>query len=130
MSIPQPITILCLASYHKGVRFMRTCKREGATVYLLTIEKLLRADWPRESLDDVFAVPGETLAEHRQEVINVVSYLARTRKIDRVVPLDDYDVEVAAMLREHMRLPGMGETTVRYFRDKLAMREKARDSGI
>jgi biotin carboxylase len=59
-----------------------------------------------------------------------VSYLARTRKIDRIVPLDDYDVEVAAMLREHMRIPGMGDTTVRYFRDKLAMREKAHDSGL
>jgi biotin carboxylase len=130
VSNPQPITILCLASFHKGVRFLETCKREGCTVYLLTIEKLLSGDWPRECLDDVFAIPGETLAEHRQEVLNTVGYLARTRKIDRVVPLDDYDVEVAAMVREHLRLPGMGETTVRYFRDKLAMREKAHDNGI
>jgi biotin carboxylase len=29
-----------------------------------------------------------------------------------------------------MRLPGMGATTLRYFRDKLAMREKARESGV
>jgi len=29
-----------------------------------------------------------------------------------------------------MRIPGMGDTKVRYFRDKLAMREKAHDSGI
>ncbi len=29
-------------------------------------------------------------------------------------------------LREHLRLPGMGLTTVRYFRDKLAMRTRAR----
>ncbi|MFW8341573.1 hypothetical protein ACOICY_29000, partial [Klebsiella pneumoniae] len=26
--------------------------------------------------------------------------------------------------------PGMGQTTYRYFRDKLAMRQKAKDSGI
>jgi len=124
------LTILCLASYHKGVRFLKQCKREGCTVYLLTVEKHLHDDWPRDHLDEVFAMPQETLHEKKQDVINAVSYLARTRKIDRVVPLDDYDVEVAAMLREHMRIPGMGDTTVRYFRDKLAMREKAHDSGL
>ncbi len=59
-----------------------------------------------------------------------MSYLARTRDIDRIVPLDDFDVETAAALREHLRMPGMGDTTARYFRDKLAMRVKARDHGI
>jgi biotin carboxylase len=124
------LTILCLASYYKGVRFLQQCKKEGCTVLLLTVEGHLKDDWPRDHLDEVFAMPQETLNEKKQEVIHAVSYLARTRKIDRIVPLDDYDVEVAAMLREHMRIPGMGDTTVRYFRDKLAMREKAHDSGI
>lgn len=124
------MTILCLASYFKGVRFLQQCKKEGCTVLLLTVKGHLHDDWPREYIDEVFALPQETLNVKKQEVIHAVSYLARTRKIDRVVPLDDYDVEVAAMLREHMRIPGMGDTTVRYFRDKLAMREKAHDSGI
>ena len=44
--------------------------------------------------------------------------------------LDDYDVEKAALIRETFRIPGMGQTTHRYFRDKLAMRQKAKDSGI
>lgn len=126
----RPLTILCLASYYKGVRFLKQCKLEGCTVYLLTVEKHLNADWPRDHLDDVFAMPQQTLHEKKQDVVNAVSYLVRSRKIDRVVPLDDYDVEVAAMLREHLRIPGMGDTTVRYFRDKLAMREKAQDSGV
>ena len=34
------------------------------------------------------------------------------------------------ILREHLRIPGMGETTARYFRDKLAMRVKAQNAGI
>ena len=34
------------------------------------------------------------------------------------------------MLREHLRVVGSGETIARYYRDKLAMRVKARDSGI
>jgi biotin carboxylase len=37
---------------------------------------------------------------------------------------------MAATLREHTRTPGMGETTARLFRDKLAMRVQARDEGI
>ena len=42
------------------------------------------------------------------DVCNEVSYLARIRIIDRIFPLDDYDVPTAAALREHLRLPGMG----------------------
>ncbi|HST23247.1 MAG TPA: ATP-grasp domain-containing protein, partial [Blastocatellia bacterium] len=62
--------------------------------------------------------------------IKGISYLARTQVIDRIVPLDEFDQETAALLREHLRIPGMGDTTARYFRDKLAMRVKARNSGI
>src|SRR4029077_7975975 len=43
---------------------------------------------------------------------------------------DEFDMETAATLREHLRIPGMGLTTMRYFRDKLAMRMKALESGI
>ena len=35
---------------------------------------------------------------------------ARTKKIDRIVALDEYDMETAATLREHLRVPGMGLT--------------------
>jgi biotin carboxylase len=59
-----------------------------------------------------------------------VSYLARSIRIDRIVALDDFDVEKAAALREHLRVPGMGDTTARYFRDKLAMRTRAKEVGI
>lgn len=33
-------------------------------------------------------------------------------------------------MREHLRLPGLGETATRYFRDKLAMRMRAKEQGI
>ena len=49
---------------------------------------------------------------------------------DRIVALDDFDVELAAMLREYLFVPGMGETTARRFRDKLAMRRRARSGGL
>ncbi|HYP39303.1 MAG TPA: ATPase, partial [Chloroflexia bacterium] len=121
------LTILCLASYVKGHEFMRECKRQGCHVILLTIEKHAQADWPHESIDELLTLPD--LAD-RQSVIGAVSRRMRTHHIDRVVALEDYDVETAATLREHLRCPGMGDTTARYFRDKLAMRVEARDKGI
>ena len=120
-------TILCLSSYFKGNSFLEQCKREGWRVILLTNEQLLGKPWAREHVDEVFAVPS---LFDRQSVVNAVSYLARTRDIRRIAALDDYDVEGAAHLREHMRVPGMGETTARYFRDKLAMRARALDRNI
>jgi biotin carboxylase len=118
---------MCLASYEKGQEFLRECKRQGCRVLLVTLEKLRDADWPRESVDEFFYLPENFALD---ELTRAVSYLARAREIDRIVPLDDFDVETAAALREHLRIPGMGDTTARYFRDKLAMRMKARSSGV
>jgi biotin carboxylase len=127
MPEPRPLTFLCITTYEKGQEFMRECKRQGCRVLLLTAEKLRDADWPRESLDDTFYLPAEIpLAD----IVSAVTHLARNQKIDRIVALDEYDMETAATLREHLRVPGMGLTTMRYFRDKLAMRMKALDRGV
>lgn len=123
----KPLTILCLASYEKGEAFLRECKRQGCRVLLITVEKLREANWPREAIDEVFYMPDHY---SRDDIIKGVSYLARTQTVDRIVPLDEYDQETAALLREHLRIPGMGDTTARYFRDKLAMRVKARSENI
>jgi biotin carboxylase len=123
----RPLTILCVSSFFKGNRFLQTCRQEGARTLLLTVEKLLNDPWARESIDEVFALPSFENWEH---VANAVSYLARHQEIDRLAPLDDFDVELVAFLREHLRIPGMGETTARYFRDKVAMRERAWARGI
>jgi biotin carboxylase len=127
MSAPQPTTVLCIASFFKGEDFLRECHRLGCRVLLVTLEKLADELWPREAIDEVFYMPD---LYARQDVIHGISYLARTESIDRIVPLDEFDLEMASTLREHLRVPGMGETTVRYFRDKLAMRQKAREAGI
>ena len=125
------MNILCLAGYEKGHEFLRQAKRLGCGVVLVTSQSLQgKAEWPMESIDEIFYMPDQNHEWSRADIIKAVSYLARTRVIDRVVALDDFDVELAAALREHLRLPGMGETTVRHFRDKLAMRMQARESGI
>jgi len=125
------MTILCLASYEKGHRFIIEAKKQGATVLLVTSLSLKeKAHWPLESIDEIYYMPDRDKLWDRGDLLNAVSYLGRNHILDRIVGLDDFDVETAAMLREHLRVPGSGETIARYYRDKLAMRVKARDSGI
>lgn len=127
MTDPRPCTVLCLASEVKGHAFMRECHRAGCRVLLVTREMYRDADWPRDAVADTYYLPSLL---RREDLVAGVSYLARTEPIDRVVALDDFDVEQAALLREHLRVPGMGETTARYFRDKLAMRVRAQEAGV
>lgn len=119
--------VLCLASYEKGGEFLRTAKRLGWRTILVTVTALEHADWPHESIDEFFHMPDLSKLD---DVVKAVSYLARTRAIARIVPLDDYDVETAAALREHLRLPGVNASRARLWRDKLAMRVRAREVGI
>jgi len=123
-----PLTVLCVATYEKGQEFIRECRRLGCRVLLLTEASLRDADWPRDAIDATFYLERDRTT--RDDLLKGVSFVARTEAIDRIVPLDDFDVELAALLREHLRIPGMGETTARHFRDKLAMRVKARDRGL
>jgi biotin carboxylase len=120
-------TILCIASFFKGNDFIRECARLGARVVLLTREKLLSADWARESLADLIAIPGKTSV---QSYLTAAIQVARRRRVSRVVALEEYDIVTAAHIREHLSVPGMGATTARCFQDKLAMRTRAGDLGI
>ena len=126
----RPLTVLCLASYYKGTDFIRECHRQGCRTLLLTSHSLKDENWPRESIDEIFYMPDVQKEWKIEDALLGVSYMARTENIDRIVALDDFDVETAATLREHLRVPGMGDTTARYFRDKLAMRTKAREEGL
>jgi biotin carboxylase len=125
-----PLTILCLASYHKGFEFLRELRRLGCRVLLVTSKSLEHEEWPRESIDDIFYMPDVGKQWDPKDTLLGISHLARTRQIDRIVPLDDFDLEKAAALREHLRTPGMGESQTRFFRDKLAMRARAAEKGV
>jgi biotin carboxylase len=126
-----PLTILCLASYEKGHDFLRECRRQGCRVLLLTSLSLRdTAEWPREAIDEIFYMPDVEGKWDPLQTRDAVSHLARTEKIERLVPLDDFDLEMAAYLREHLRIRGLGESSTRFFRDKLAMRMQAQASGI
>lgn len=128
MNTQRPYTILALASECKGIPYLQEASRQGCRVLLLVKESYAdNPDWPQEAIAARFIMPE---LSKQPDVTYAVSYLARAEKIDRIVALDDYDVATAAHLREHLRIPGMGETTARHFRDKLAMRVQAQDEGI
>ena len=126
--MPDQLTVLILAGDVKGQQLMTECKREGCRVFVLTRQALQGDEgWPTADVDEFYYMPSLT---KKEDVINAVSYLSRTETIDRIIPLDDFDVEIASTLREHLRIPGMGDTTARNFRDKLAMRMVTSEKGI
>jgi biotin carboxylase len=119
--------MFCIATYRKGDEFLLECRRQGARVLLLTEDKLRDADWPRQAIDEFYFVRRDMPEE---DIRKGIAHVGRTERIDRIVALDDFDVELAAMLREYLHVPGMGTTTARAFRDKLAMRTRARAAGV
>jgi biotin carboxylase len=123
----RPLNIICLATYFKGADFIRECKAHGCRVVLVTKEKVLREDWPRESLDDLIAVPNDA---GPALFIDLLAFLARQMKIDRVVALEEFDVVTAALMREHLCLPGLSSSGAKVFRDKLSMAVHSRRAGI
>jgi biotin carboxylase len=127
MNAPYKPTILFITSAHKGDAMIREVKAQGCYAILITEEKLKHEPFPYDVLDEVFYLPE--LARYK-DVTNMVSWLCRGRQIDAIVPLDEFEVEIVAMLREHLRIPGMGVSNMRHFRDKLTMRELTQAAGI
>jgi len=123
----RPLNIICLATYFKGGDFIRECKSHGCNVTLITKEKMLEEDWPRDSLDELIAVPNDA---GPALMIDLTAFLARKAKPDRVVALEEFDVMTAALIREHFCLPGMSSSTAKTFRDKYRMAEAAKTVGI
>ncbi|TAE00211.1 MAG: ATPase [Bacteroidetes bacterium] len=126
----RPFTMLCIASYFKGENFLRAAKQIGCRVLLLTGKHLEHKAWPRESIDEFFYAPDTNDNWNMDQIISGLTHVLRNEQVDRIVSLDDYDVEKGAHLREHFRIGGMGQTSSRYFRDKLAMRMRAQEAGI
>lgn len=106
---------------------MRACKAEGCKVTLVTKEKMLHEDWPRDVIDELFALPNDAPVEL---FLDLVAHIAKTNKPDRIVALEEFDVVVAALAREHLCLPGMSSSNAKAFRDKYAMAVRARDAGL
>ena len=123
-------TFLCISNYFKGSDFLINLKKSGNKVYLVTSEKLRDKPWPHQYIDEIFYMEGQDVDWNLEHLLLGVGNFMKSTKIDAIVALDDYDVEKATYLRENLRIDGMGQTTGRYFRDKLAMRMRAKSCGI
>ena len=119
--------ILCMTVGHTGDRFLEELANLGCQAVLLTVDEQRDAAWPADAIRELHSMPANMTL---QQITNTVTYLARSIKFTRIVALDNFNVEIAAALREHLRIPGMGVTTARYFSDKLAARAKAARMGI
>ncbi len=127
----KPLNILCISSYYKGADFISAAHAAGHQVYLLTGSDLKQELWPWDAIKETYYMDiQENGTWDMQHLIGGIAFQMREIGFDKMVALDDFDVEQVAHLREHFRIPGMGSTTARYFRDKLAMRMKAYEAGI
>ncbi|MGF1532073.1 MAG: acetyl-CoA carboxylase biotin carboxylase subunit family protein [Bernardetiaceae bacterium] len=125
------LTLLCISCYFKGEEFLRAAAEAGNRVFLLTSHNLKNKPWPHEALSGIFYVQEQNdMSWDMDKLAGEMAVFLRHNPVDRLIALDDFDVERVAELREVFRIPGMGSTTARYFRDKLAMRMKAQEGGI
>lgn len=120
------MTVLCLASFYKGPRFLEELARQGCHIVLVTSQEVYNEPWP-SCVQERFCLPK---LDNVEEVRKAVGYLARKRDFAAVLPLDEYVVDICAWLREHFRIQGMGVTEAARFRDKLYMRILAQEAGI
>ena len=123
----QPLNIVCIATYFKGVDFIRECYKHGHRVVLVTREKFKNEAWPRESLYDFFYVPDDFTTDI---MVHAITQIARHIKIDRIIALEEFDVITAGIVREHLLIPGPNSAQCKIFRDKLTMRQRAFEAGI
>lgn len=119
--------IVCIASEFKGNDFFEECHESGWLVVLVTKEKLLDEPWLWTSIDEVKTVRDDATNE---DYVRAVTNVAGTRKIDRVVGIDEFDVLTAANAREHLQIEGISNSYALRFRDKLRMRNLASGVGI
>lgn len=119
--------IVCIASEHKGNEFLEECQNAGWHVTLVTRKKLLDEAWAWTAVNEARTVEDNAVIE---DYVRAIANAAGSRRIDRVVGLDEFDVLTAARAREHLQLPGMTSSHALRFRDKLAMRNIAANAGV
>lgn len=123
-------TFVCISNYFKGVDFLIELKKLGNAVFLITSDSLRDSPWPKDYIDEIFYMEGKDVDWNLEHLLLGIGNFMTKNKIDAIIALDDYDVEKATYIRENLRIDGMGQTTGRYFRDKLAMRMRAKSCGI
>lgn len=112
--------LVCIASDFKGNPFIKAAKAHGCHVTLVTKSKHLKDAWSRDAIDEFHTVGDDSTPD---DYLRTVVWLARHRRVDHVVGLDEFDVLPAAQTREFLQINrGLKLSEAMIFRDKLAMR--------
>ena len=119
--------IIVIASEHKGNEFLEECQNAGWRVTLVTRKDLLDYPWSWTSINEVKTVEK---GASQDEYVRVVTNIAGSQPIDRIVGLDEFDVLTAAKAREHLQIEGISNSYALRFRDKLRMRKLACEVGL
>ena len=119
--------IVCIASEYKGNEFLEECRNAGWQVTLVTRKDTLDSPWAWTSLSDVKTFERGASTE---DCIRLIANIAGNHPVDRIVGLDEFDVLTAARAREHLQIEGLSSSYALRFRDKLQMRNLARQIGI
>lgn len=96
----------------------------------LEVEIITAADYCHQLAPLWGMSPIQSVPFDRPEVAVKQVLAALGRKPDAVLAVDDSGVELAALLREHLHLPGNLPPTVRLTRDKLAFRRLLQSGGL
>lgn len=119
-------TILCVTRVRAGRAFMEEAARLGCRVLVLTEDAALKDAFPA-CVSRIVTVHS---LQDMNAVASVVTRLFREEPIDRVVPMLEAQVGLAAQIRQLLGIPGQSVEQARLFRDKLAMRLTALAAGI
>lgn len=116
------LLLLPVASY-RNEDFLQAAAQLGVEV--TTVADYCPQLAPGWGLDPMLAVPFD------QPAVAVETVMQRlTARPDAVLAVDDHGLELAALLRERLGLPGNTPSAVMLTRDKLAFRQLLRDSGL
>jgi biotin carboxylase len=124
------MTILLLMAANYGLyaeAFLERLKHHGAKVIVVTGADALGLDWPKQHIDAIYGVSDFF---DRQSLLDSVTYLLKETAVDRILGLGEYDIEIAAWVREELGYGGASVTQRRFWRDKLAMRTAAKNHNI
>ncbi|MCX7638876.1 MAG: ATP-grasp domain-containing protein [Pyrinomonadaceae bacterium] len=119
--------IVCIASEFKGNEFLQECHSAGWNVILVTRNDIINSPWAWESISEVRTVEKTATQE---DYIRTITNIFGSKKIHKIVGLDEFDILTAARAREHLQLEGLTSSYVLRFRDKLKMRNLAQKTGI
>jgi hypothetical protein len=124
----KPFNLVCVSSDFKGNPFLAGAKERNCHVTLVTKLKHSQDAWLRDAVDDFHFVGDDSTPD---DYLRTVVWLARHRRVDHVVGLDEFDVLPTAQIREFLQINrGLNVSQATLFRDKLAMRFAAARAGI